>query len=106
MPRCQSSPETPPGVGQGRHEEERYFLDTLQAMEYWEEFFNLVDQQGSPDQSFFVAAAALNSMAHGVPPDPSGRAYIAYPTDHPARLHTVVRIQDRLVYWMMHERGQ
>ena len=98
-------PRNTPG-GRPRQEEVQYFGDALQEMEYWEEFFNLVDQRGSPDQSFFVGAAALNAMAHGVPPDPSGRAYMAYPADHPARLHTAVGVQDRLVYWMMQEREQ
>ena len=75
-------------------------------MNYWEEFFNPMDQRGSPDQSFFVAAAALHSMTQGIRPDPSGRTYMEYPTDHPARLHTAVGVRDRLVYWMMQERGQ
>ena len=90
-------PRISPG-GRSRHEEVQYFKDTLPEMEYWEEFFNPVDQRGSPDHSFFVA--------QGVPPDPSSRAYMAYLADHPARLHTAVGLRDRLVHWMMQEQGQ
>ena len=84
----------------------QYFQEKLQETNYWEEFFNPTDQRGSPDQSFFVAAAALHSMTRGLRPDPSGQTYMAYPTDHPARLHTAVGVRNLLVYWMMQERGQ
>ena len=78
----------------------------LREMECWEQFFCSVDQRGAPHQSFFVAAAALNSMAREVPHDPNSHACMAYPADHPARLHTAMGVRDLMVDWMLQEPGQ
>ena len=95
-------PRNTPG-SRARAVEEQAYHDLLLEVDVRQEGWSDTNQLGEADQSFFTAAAALHSATRGVPPDPDGDTYMAYPANHPARQFTAAGIRDLVVGWMGEE---
>ena len=74
----------PPGSTPGSRAltaEEQAYQDCLSGLDVRQEGWRDINQRWLTDQSFFTAAAALHSVTRGVPPDPDGNTYWAYPAN-------------------------
>ena len=83
-----------------RAEEHREYRALIHRLGFREYGYGDTDQSGASNQSFFIAGAALHSMARGVFPDPDSCRYTLYPAGHPAWHHTAEGVRGQVQTWM------